>query len=99
MLLQRTDSLPDSTQWLYELKLDGYRAIAYKRDGMSICGHATTMISADVTRGVVKGLAKMPDNTVIDGEVIAFDDDGRSRLTLFRTTVRRPLRSFTTCST
>jgi ATP-dependent DNA ligase len=27
--------------------------------------------------GVVKGLAKMPDNTVIDGEVIAFDDDGR----------------------
>jgi ATP-dependent DNA ligase len=26
---------------------------------------------------VVKGLAKMPDNTVIDGEVIAFDDDGR----------------------
>jgi len=26
---------------------------------------------------VVKGLAKMPDNTVIDGEVIAFDDEGR----------------------
>jgi ATP-dependent DNA ligase len=21
-------------QWLYELKLDGYRAIAFKRDGM-----------------------------------------------------------------
>jgi ATP-dependent DNA ligase len=28
--------------------------------------------------GVVKGLAKMPDNTVIDGEVIAFDEDGRA---------------------
>jgi ATP-dependent DNA ligase len=26
MLLLRTDSLPDSPQWLYELKLDGYRA-------------------------------------------------------------------------
>jgi ATP-dependent DNA ligase len=26
---------------------------------------------------VVKGLANMPDNTVIDGEVIAFDDEGR----------------------
>jgi bifunctional non-homologous end joining protein LigD len=25
----------------------------------------------------VKALAKMPDNTVIDGEVIAFDQDGR----------------------
>ena len=33
-LLQRTDSLPDSPQWLYVLKLDGYRAIANKRDGI-----------------------------------------------------------------
>jgi ATP-dependent DNA ligase len=27
--------------------------------------------------GVVKGLARLPENTVIDGEVVAFDDDGR----------------------
>jgi bifunctional non-homologous end joining protein LigD len=27
--------------------------------------------------GVVKGLAKLPDETIIDGEVIALDDDGR----------------------
>jgi bifunctional non-homologous end joining protein LigD len=33
MLLLRTDSLPAGEQWLYELKLDGYRAIAVKRDG------------------------------------------------------------------
>jgi bifunctional non-homologous end joining protein LigD len=33
MLLLRTDSLPADDQWLYELKLDGYRAIAFKRNG------------------------------------------------------------------
>jgi bifunctional non-homologous end joining protein LigD len=33
MLLLRTDSLPSGEQWLYELKLDGYRAIAFKRNG------------------------------------------------------------------
>ena len=27
MLLLRSDSLPEGRQWLYELKLDGYRAI------------------------------------------------------------------------
>ena len=77
MLLLRTDSLPDSEQWLYELKLDGYRAIAFKRDGVV---HLRSRNDNDFSGrypGVVKGLAKMPDNTVIDGEVIAFDDDGR----------------------
>jgi bifunctional non-homologous end joining protein LigD len=33
MLLLRTDSLPSGEQWVYELKLDGYRAVAFKRNG------------------------------------------------------------------
>jgi bifunctional non-homologous end joining protein LigD len=73
MLLLRTDSLPDSPQWLYELKLDGYRVIAFKRDGVV---HLRSRNDNDFSGrypGVVKGLAKMPDDTVIDGEVIAFD--------------------------
>src|SRR5919106_1803778 len=77
MLLQRTDSLADSPLWLYELKLDGYRAIAFRRDGVV---HLRSRNDNDFSGrypGVVKGLAKMPDDTVIDGEVIAFDDDGR----------------------
>src|SRR5437763_17215249 len=77
ILSLRTDSLPDSEQWLYELKLDGYRAIAFKRNGVI---HLRSRNDNDFSGrypGVVKGLAEMPDNTVIDGEVIAFDDDGR----------------------
>ncbi len=77
MLLLRADSLSDSAQWLYELKLDGYPAIAFKRDGVV---HLRSRNDNDFSGrypGVVKGLAKMPDDTVIDGEVIAFDDDGR----------------------
>jgi bifunctional non-homologous end joining protein LigD len=30
MLLLRTEKLPEGSDWAYELKLDGYRAIAYK---------------------------------------------------------------------
>ena len=30
MLLLRTDKLPDRDGWLYELKLDGFRAVAFK---------------------------------------------------------------------
>ena len=33
MLLLRTEKLPEGKEWLYELKLDGYRALAIKRGG------------------------------------------------------------------
>jgi len=77
MLLLRTDSLPSGDQWLYELKLDGYRAIAFKRDGKI---HLRSRNDNDFTtryRGVLKGLEELPDNTVIDGEIVAFGEDGR----------------------
>jgi DNA ligase D-like protein (predicted ligase) len=77
MLLLRTDSLPSGEQWLYELKLDGYRALAFKRNGAVHLRSRNDNDFAARYPGVVKGLANMPDNTVIDGEVIAFDDDGR----------------------
>lgn len=77
MLLLRTDSLPSGEQWLYELKLDGYRAIAFKRNGTI---HLRSRNDNDFSArypAVVKALAKLPDNTVIDGEVVAFDEEGR----------------------
>ena len=30
MLLLRTEALPEGAEWIYELKLDGYRALAVK---------------------------------------------------------------------
>ena len=77
MLLLRTDSLPSGEQWLYELKLDGYRAIAFKRNGTV---HLRSRNDNDFNvryPAVVKALAKLPDNTVIDGEIVAFDQEGR----------------------
>src|SRR5262245_43742073 len=76
MLLLRTDALPAGSQWLYELKLDGYRAIAFKRNGTV---HLRSRNNNDFNvryPGVVEALKKLPDNTVVDGEVVAFDEDG-----------------------
>jgi ATP-dependent DNA ligase len=33
MLLLRTEKLPEGGDWLYELKFDGYRALAIKTGG------------------------------------------------------------------
>jgi ATP-dependent DNA ligase len=42
MLLLATSSLPEGDDWQYELKLDGYRAIAFKSNGKVRCVPGTT---------------------------------------------------------
>jgi DNA ligase D-like protein (predicted ligase) len=77
MLLLKTDRLPDDPGWSYELKLDGYRAVAFKRNGTVQLRSRNDKDFASRYPAVVKGLEKLPDNTVIDGEVVAFDEEGR----------------------
>src|SRR3954467_14121092 len=77
MLLLRADSLPSGEQWLYELKLDGYRALAFKRNGEVSLRSRNDNDFNERYPAVVKALGKLPDNTVVDGEVVAFDQDGR----------------------
>src|SRR5262245_61806172 len=77
MLLLRTEALPSGGQWLYELKLDGYRAIAFKTKGAV---RLRSRNDNDFNRRypqVVGALTHLPDETVIDGEIVAFDADGR----------------------
>jgi len=78
MLLLSTDRLPDDrSKWEYQLKLDGYRAIAFKT-GNTL--HLRSRNDNDFNRrypAVLRGLAKLPDETVIDGEIVALDEDGR----------------------
>jgi DNA ligase D-like protein (predicted ligase) len=78
MLLLKTDALPnDAALWDYQLKLDGYRAIAYKSGGKPHLRSRNDKDFALRYPSVVAGLAKLPDETVIDGEVVAFDEDGK----------------------
>src|ERR1700676_4616857 len=77
MLLLATETLPEGPEWTDELKLDGYRALAIKTGRE---GRLRPRNNKDFNRkypGSVKTLAAPPDETVIDGEVVALDADGR----------------------
>src|SRR5262245_2725977 len=78
MLLLRTETLPDDrSRWTYQLKFDGYRAIAFKTGGrVSLRSRNNHDFTARYP-AVPPGLAKLPNDTVIDGELVALDDDGR----------------------
>jgi ATP-dependent DNA ligase len=78
MLLQPTEKLPENRdRWMYELKLDGYRAIAYKTGGTLRLRSRNNKDFDARYPAVVRGLAGLPNETVIDGEIVALDDSGR----------------------
>ena len=77
MLLLQTAALPEGNSWQYEVKLDGYRAIAFKRDGTVRLRSRNDKDFAARYQNVVKALAGLPDETVVDGELVALDEDGR----------------------
>src|SRR5262245_35060545 len=78
MLLVRTSALPDDrARWIYELKLDGYRAIAFKTSGRIHLRSRNDNDFAQRYPAVTRALSRLPDETLIDGEVVALDDSGR----------------------
>ena len=77
MLSLAVAKLPEGPEWAYELKFDGYRALGLKADGraqvLSRNGRNFTTRFGSLARA----LEALPDETVIDGEIVAYDADGR----------------------
>jgi bifunctional non-homologous end joining protein LigD len=77
MLCEGVESPPEGRRWQYELKLDGFRALGRKS------GRSTQLWSSnhkDFTHrfaGVAKALLELPRETVIDGEIVALDQEGK----------------------
>src|SRR5437016_6268474 len=77
MLLLLTSQLPEGRDLLYEPKLDGYRALAIKGENKVQLRSRNNKDFTVTYPQVVKALGSLPDQTVLDGEVVALDDSGR----------------------
>jgi bifunctional non-homologous end joining protein LigD len=69
--------LPEGPAGSYELKFDGYRALGLKANGrvrlLSRYGKDFTERFASIKHA----LKRLPDDTVVDGEIVAYGEDGR----------------------
>ena len=76
--------LPEGSQWLWEIKLDGYRAIGVKSDrGVRLLSRRNKSFDHQYP-DIVKALDELPENSVVDGEVVALDESGRPNFNLLR---------------
>lgn len=79
MLCSRSEAFDDD-DWLFEIKWDGVRAIAYVEEHgrvahVRIRGRRGAPIE-DRYRDCRDALAQLPSGTILDGEIVAFGDDG-----------------------
>ena len=66
MLLLRTDRLPEGPNLQYEVKLDGYRAIAFKSGGrVHLCSRNDKDFNSRYP-AIVEALSAIPDETVVE---------------------------------
>jgi bifunctional non-homologous end joining protein LigD len=79
------DSAPTGGDWSYELKFDGIRACAIKKgDKVSLISRNGNELRARYP-DVAEAMQKLPvDECVIDGEVVALDEEGRSSFQLLQ---------------
>lgn len=86
MLLLKTEKLPaDRAVWEYQIKLDGYRSIAFRSGGILRLRSRNDKDFSRAYPEIVTGLSGLPDETAIDGEVVALDESGRPSFSALQT--------------
>jgi DNA ligase D-like protein (predicted ligase) len=69
--------LPDGPEWVYEIKLDGYRALAINSNGKLGLYSRKQKSFHPRYQHVLDALRDLPAGSVVDGEIVALDDQGR----------------------
>jgi bifunctional non-homologous end joining protein LigD len=83
MLCLAVPKLPEGPDWQLELKLDGYRCIGIKGTGAHLASRNGRNFSERFPT-ITRALNRLSDESVIDGEIVAVNKDGRPSFNLLQ---------------
>jgi bifunctional non-homologous end joining protein LigD len=84
MLATRVAEPFDDRHWIYEIKWDGYRAVAYMQ-GSKTRLYSRNLLSFETKFApVITALKEMDTEAVLDGEVVALDENDRPSFQLLQ---------------
>lgn len=85
MLATAASSLPEEGDWLFEIKWDGVRALAFLRDGeVRLVSRRGTALTAQYPELGELGKLLRAREAVVDGEIVALDAEGRPDFSLLQ---------------
>jgi bifunctional non-homologous end joining protein LigD len=85
MECRRVDTLPESGDWQYEIKFDGYRAIAIKQHGeVQLFSRRGNSFNADYPDTAAALNSLRAKSFILDGELVAIDEQGRHSFSLLQ---------------
>jgi DNA ligase D-like protein (predicted ligase) len=76
--------LPQGQEWLYEVKLDGYRCLAGRDStGVTLWSRRENLFTKQFPQ-IAQACERLPPNTLVDGEIVALDERGRVSFNLLQ---------------
>src|SRR5215471_13782724 len=70
-------NIPESKEWRYEVKFDGYRCLAGRnKSGVTLWSRRGNLFTAQFSR-IAKACEGLPVDTLLDGEIVAIDSNHR----------------------
>jgi ATP-dependent DNA ligase len=76
--------IPDGSEWIREIKLGPYRALAVKfGSNVTLFSSRRKFLNLQFQQ-ILKRLGDLPAGTAVDGEMVAIDDSGRPEFNLLQ---------------
>lgn len=90
MLATLTKKIPTGKDWIFEIKYDGYRILAYSENKKVTLKTRNQTDYTQKFKQIADALKEIDaENFIIDGEVVEFDENGRSDFGLLQQSIKK----------